>query len=266
MSFRENLRRKIEVDRLSRKIQDSLATAPNAVQKVDKESMRKLLDAAGYRKETVRDLELYIEPENGGEAGVLVLDNGLGIYRTTIDDVALRKSPTVKEMISIRNVVRILKDDDVLASKKEASVLRVHQKAVDRLNLRYDQADLDELRLSGASALEAGDPDEVIDILELFAELLGWQSPPKAFRVRHGVVFGERARKPGAEPAFGPAVVFDRLDNALRMIDAAIPSNDPEQVSGYQRVAEGKAPAAVEGTDVFQRLMKLAWERRPSIG
>jgi hypothetical protein len=266
MSFRENLRRKIEVDRLSRAIRDSLATAPNAVQKVDKESMRKLLTAAGYRKKTVRDLEVYMGPEDDKEAGILVLDNGLGIYRTDIDDVALRKSPTVKEMISIRNVVRILKDDDVLVSKKEASVREVHRKAVDRLDLQYDQADLDELRISGAAALDAGDPDGVIDTLELFAELLDWRSPPKAFRVRHGVVFGKLARKPDGGPVFGPSVVFDRLDKALRMIEASIPSNDPEQVSGYQRVAEGKAPAAVEGADVLQRLMDLAWERRPSIG
>ena len=76
------------------------------------------------------DLDLFVDPE---DASILVLDNELPIYKTTIEDVLIRKSPYTKEMLNIRNIIKILKDSDVKISRKEASVKRVQKKSVDLL-------------------------------------------------------------------------------------------------------------------------------------
>jgi hypothetical protein len=68
-----------------------------------------------------RDLVLFLETDGPGQTRILVLDNDLSIYNTSVDDVVLRKSPTVKEMVNIRNAIKILNDKDVVTSKKEVS-------------------------------------------------------------------------------------------------------------------------------------------------
>jgi len=42
----------------------------------------------------VRDLDLYVADTGTAVQKILVLDNELPIYRTTVADVAMRKSPT----------------------------------------------------------------------------------------------------------------------------------------------------------------------------
>ena len=61
---------------------------------------------------------------------VLVFDNELALYHSTVDDVALRKSPEWKEMVSIRNVRRILNDQDVVVSKGKESIRRIYGNAL----------------------------------------------------------------------------------------------------------------------------------------
>ena len=63
-------------------------------------------------------MDLYILGNTAKKKKILVLDNGLAIYHTTIEDVCMRKSPSVKEMISIRNTIKILNDEDVILGKK----------------------------------------------------------------------------------------------------------------------------------------------------
>jgi hypothetical protein len=78
-----------------------------------------------------------------GKTRILVLDNDLTIYHTTVEDVVLRKSPTVKEMVSIRNAIKILNDKDVVISKKEASLKTIRDICIDQLDLHYTAADID---------------------------------------------------------------------------------------------------------------------------
>ena len=83
---------------------------------------------------------------------ILVLDNDLAIYNTTVYDVAMRKTPTVKEMMNPFNVVKILKDTDVVISKKEESVKTIQKECIDRLDLSYDESDLDEIAKDGTAS------------------------------------------------------------------------------------------------------------------
>ncbi|OQY05994.1 MAG: hypothetical protein B6I22_06690 [Desulfobacteraceae bacterium 4572_123] len=116
MSFKENLLKKINIDRTAQKVLNSIGPVGGDL-KIDKQRMRSLLEIAAYEFRHVRDLHLYIQTHGPGTGRILVLDNDLAIYNTSIEDVAMRKSPTVKEMISIKNAIRILNDKDVVVSK-----------------------------------------------------------------------------------------------------------------------------------------------------
>ena len=118
MSFKENLLKKIKIDKMARQAIASIGPVDSG-RKIDKKIMRELLEMTGYTYKRKRDLDLYIEDIGAEKTRILVLDNDLAIYNTSVYDVAMRKSPTVKEMMNPFNVVKILKDTDVVISKKE---------------------------------------------------------------------------------------------------------------------------------------------------
>jgi hypothetical protein len=120
MAFRENLLRKVQIDQLSSRVHATIGAVGSEV-KLDKEAMRQLLSLSPYAPQRVRDLDLYVEDTGTPVKQILVLDNELPIYRTTVADVAMRKSPTVGEMAKIWNIVKILKDSDVKISRKAGS-------------------------------------------------------------------------------------------------------------------------------------------------
>ena len=124
MSFKENLLKKIRFDALAHKVISSWGP-PGSGMRIDKDAMRELLDMSSYTHQRKRDLDLYVDEDGGEKKKILVLDNELPIYLTTVEDVVLRKSPYIKEMVSIRNAIKILKDSDVKISIKDASVKAV---------------------------------------------------------------------------------------------------------------------------------------------
>ena len=92
MSLKENLKTKIKLDRLLLKLIATIREPPGQ-RWLDKTLTRELLEMTDFEAVKVRDLHLYVRPRGGTNTEVLVLDNGLAIYHTTVDDVALRKSP-----------------------------------------------------------------------------------------------------------------------------------------------------------------------------
>ncbi len=89
MGFKENLLKKIEIDRTAARITASLGT-PESGRRIDKALARAFLAEASYEKMTARDLELYRLPPRNDKARILVLDNDLPIYANTPEDVTLR--------------------------------------------------------------------------------------------------------------------------------------------------------------------------------
>jgi hypothetical protein len=252
MGFKENLTRKIEIDRLAAHIIDSVSAGPDSSKRIDKSAARKLLAMAGWQVRRERDLELYLPPE--GENGtVLVLDNDLPLYRTSVADVALRKSPTVKEMISIRNVKRILNDGDVVIDKKAGTVARFQAAAIARLDLRYTAEDVSSIAYDGAASLESRYPEGVIEALDLLAELLDYAPPPRIFASAHHHICGRLAQEGGAL-RYGPLAVFSRVHNRLWFVDRPLNAADEADGAYFQQVLQAKARVAAEGTDAFKAL------------
>ena len=253
MSFKENLLKKIQINKLSRRVLQTIGPAESDL-KIDKDAMRNLLEMGPYKYQKERDLDLYIEQSDDGQSIILVLDNELPIYKTTIEDVLIRKSPYTKEMLNIRNIIKILKDSDVKISRKEASVKIVQKKCLDRLDLTYEESDITAMAKEGSDSLENGYTDGVMESLSLFSELLGYRPPPRAFRVPHHEIFGALREKAGGEVLYGPVVALSRIDNSLRMIEDPISNMDKRKLDVFQKVIQGKEKADVEGTEVFRYL------------
>lgn len=253
MSFKDNLLKKLRINQLSRKVLASIGTAESGL-RIDKDAMRSLLEMSPYQYQKERDLDLYIKKGDGELSRILVLDNELPIYETTVEDVLIRKSPYTKEMLSIKNVIKILKDSDVKRYRKEASLESVQKECVEGLDLTYNASDIEAIAKDGSNSLENGYTDGVVESLSLFAELLDYRPPPKAFRIPHHEIFGAVTERHGSEILYGPAVVLSLIDNSLVIFEDTISSLDKDKIKLFQEVALGKAKASVEGVDVFRFL------------
>ena len=239
----------MDLDRLAKKAMASMARSSDGVSHLDKNSARALLEAAGYTLQKERDLELYVKKE------VVVLDNELGRYDTTVQDVALRKSPTVKEMVSIRNAVKILKDSDVKRSVKADTVDWVHTQALALLDLSYTRADVEQIAKDGMDSLENKYEKGVKQALDLFAELLGYIQAPGALGLAHAWVYGKEKPGPSTERVLSPAVVFDRMHGRLVLVEARVSGRDKAAMTDLKKVLSQKKKADTEGAHVFGELM-----------
>jgi hypothetical protein len=264
MGFKENLLKKMDIDKLAAQVSSTVEPQADAA-KFDKASARRLIEMGGFPRVEPedRDLELYILENETDKKTIIVLDNGLAIYHTTIDDVALRKSPTVKEMISIRNARKILSDNDVRVSKRTDSVRTVKNMLLDRLDLSYSDADIDGIAYEGAASLEGKDTDGVLQSLSLFSEILGFQNAPKLFQSSDCEIKGSLEMGSGGEMRFGPNFIYDKDHNSLKFISSKIDSRITDELDRYRQILNGVVPADAEGVDVFRQLKQLVMNRKP---
>ena len=262
MSFKDNLLKKINIKKLSGKVFASIGSAESGL-KIDKDAMRSLLEMSPYQYRKERDLDLYIQKLDGEQSRILVLDNELPIYETTVEDVLIRKSPYTREMLNIRNAIKILKDSDVKISRKEASLESVQKQCIDALDLSWEPADIEAIAKEGTDSLENNYADGAVESLALLAELLGYRPPPKAFRIRHHEIFGDASETQAAEILFGPVVVFSLIDSTLVMLDEKISSLDKGKIKYYQQIAQGKEKASIEGGNVFKWLKDEVLGQKP---
>jgi hypothetical protein len=260
-TFKENLQQKIEIDRLANRVLVTLGP-PGSGRKADLDAMARLLAMGPYEHRKERDMDLYLFTDDPELRTILVLDNELPFYHTTIDDVALRKSPTVKEMISIRNAIKILNDQDVLTSKRETSVGTVRRACIQQLDLSYDAGDIEAIAADGREALAAGDADRTAAALSLFEELLGYETPDRSFQVRGFRITGRIAEEENQIRRFGPILIYDAANNRLRLLEASIRSADKDRTERLEKVATGKLKADCEGEAVFEALAEKA-QRTP---
>jgi hypothetical protein len=253
MSFKENLLTKLKIDNLAHKVIASIAPVESG-SKVDKDAMRSLLEMSPYQYRKERDLDLYVEAIDQEKKKIFVLDNELPIYQTTIEDAVIRKSPLIKEMLKIRNIIKILKDSDVKLSRKGESVFAIQKELIDQLDLSFNASDIDEIARDGQASLERDYSDGVVECLDLFAELLDYKPAPKAFQLDRHKIIGALTPKTGGEALYGPMTIYSLIHGTLKLIDEQISSLDKTKIELVQQVAAGKQKAAVEGPDVFEYL------------
>lgn len=261
MGFRENLLRKIHINRLATRVIGSIDPTDSA-KRIDIESMRELLEMGSYTQQKERDLNLYIL--NGDH--ILLLDNELKIYNSSAEDIGLRKSPTVKEMISIRNAIKILNDKDVVISRKTDTVERIHKDMIDKLDLSFGEDDIESMVNDGIDAYNNNYTDGVVEILTLFAELLKYVNVPKAFRMPHHHIWGEKTETKSGRGLFGPAIIFGLMHNKLKMIENALNSEDNADIEKFQQVVKGEIDADLSDSAVFNALKRGVLKKHHKTG
>jgi hypothetical protein len=266
MSLKENLKKKILIDSLAKAVSRSIGPS-GGPRKIDKENMRKLLSFTPFVLEKRRDLELYFRELEPGVGEVLSLDNELPLYgQTSLDDVAERRSPELKEMVNIRKIIKILNVKDILTCNGRDAVQYMQDQALEMLDLSFDEKDVDEMAQEGIDALIRADSEGVLEILELFVELLGYRSVPAAVLVNDYVMFGSHQETTGGREAFGPIIMYNDRTNVLRLIEETISVDDPLANVKIPGVAPGEVEPDAEGFEVFKRLKEAALKlERPTL-
>ncbi len=265
MGFRENYLKKIEVKRLVQQVRRTIGS-PESGQRADLDAMRSLLEMGPFEHQRERDLNLYMIDGSGQQPMILVLDNELKIYKTTVEDVALRKSPTIKEMISIRNAVKILNDAPVVAFRKAETLDQIQSRILDTLDLSFTADDIDALVGDGRAALENKYEEGLLEVLAIFADLLGYQKAPRPFQMTHHMIWGRLAKAGSPEAAFGPMVLFNRMHSRLAMVDTAVVSSDKAGLQRLQQIAKGQADADMNDEAVLDELRHRVMQLDKPVG
>ncbi|WP_144683700.1 hypothetical protein [Desulfobotulus alkaliphilus] len=252
MTFRESLLKKIALDKLVLRIKKSLS--PDA-EKLDKESLRLLMAESSYLPRTVRDMDVYIWEEAGALPDIVVADRGLGRYRSSLEDVAMRKSPTIKEMISFTNARKILSDADVLVSSKADTLDHLHSHCLERLDLSFTLKDIEAIADEGALALEIRDEEGVKTALMLFAELLGLSSGPAAWREPGWLLYGLQEKEGDKKTVRGLTAFCGQDFRIFRISGPLIPGVE-ETETIVKKLFTGKKKGDQEGKAVFTALFE----------
>ncbi|MCG6916591.1 MAG: hypothetical protein LJE89_03500 [Deltaproteobacteria bacterium] len=260
MSFKENLKAKIKLDRLLRKISATIRETPGQ-RRLDKRATQELIDMTDLEYRKTRDLHLYVRPLEGEIMEVLVFDNELPIYHTTVEDVALRKSPEWKEMFSIKNIKKIMNDQDVIVSKGKDSLMRIHDSAVALLDLTYTRDDLAELVADGRQGLEQKSLEKVQESFDLFFELLDYQ-PVSLGILEHDLqIFARPKTNGGKATLFEDPIFFDEDSFALGLRKGTFSPQKDLDLAWVVQYAQGEKAADLQGPEVFQFLADLAMEK-----
>ncbi|MDL2269139.1 hypothetical protein LJC71_07650 [Desulfosarcina sp. OttesenSCG-928-A07] len=257
MSFKENLLKKITINRLAESIAGEIGPVESG-KRIDKNRLQQLMTFFPWSHRKERDLDLYIENELPGNKNILVLDNDLTLYHTRVEDVILRKSPTVKEMISIRNAIKILNDKDVVVSRKAKSLETIRSICINQLNFSHTDADIVDIAQEGIMAFKINDNNGVAESLMLLAELLHLSPAPRAFMVDHFDLYGQVTEKSGEEIEFGPLVMFSRPNHTLIAVERVFSSRDKNRLATLKAMAAEKTEAAISGTSVFELMQAKA--------
>jgi hypothetical protein len=267
MGFKENLLAKITIDQLALAVIRSLKRPDSGIN-YDKKRMQELLAMSPYTLVQERDLDLYVrkgdeDADQDPKQIILVLDNGMAIYHSTIDDVAMRKSPTVKEMLNIRNAIKIINDKDVVLSKTDESVRTVQTESIALLDLTYTRSDIERLEQDGVDALDNAYQEGVKECAALFAEILGFEPAPKPFKAAHHKIWGKKDQKGNGEVVMGSILIHNMMNNALKLWDADVGAEDKEKLTLFKQILAGTATATIEGPEVFAHLTEMVMQLPP---
>jgi hypothetical protein len=157
-------------------------------------------------------------------------------------------------MISIRNAIKILNDSDVLVSKGPDTVATIQDACLETLDLHFDHTDLAAIADDGMASLENAYQEGVIECLSLFAELLGFEAAPRQLSLDHYYIMGKPQRISGRLVRFGPLVLYAKIHNQLKFLDAPIPLKEADKIAYLQKFIADHEPATVEGGAVFAHL------------
>ena len=263
MSFKENLKAKIKLDKLLKRLLSTMREPPGK-RWLDKVLTQELLDMTDFEHKKVKNLQLYTRPLEGEIMEVVVLDNELPIYHTTLADVALRKSPYWQQMFSIGNIKKIMNDQDVILSKGKKSIKRLHANALALLDLTYTRDDLAPLLEDARQGLEQKSIAQIQESLDLFFELLDFQPVSLEVLEPDLQIFARPKPNGGVVPTFEHLILFNEKSLLLGLKKGIFSPQNDLDLAWVLQCARGEKKADLQGIDVFEFLAELALEKAPA--
>ncbi len=191
--LKEKLQKKITIDFLISKIRGSFKQA-DGVSGIDKDSAMLLLEYCGYKKIFKRDLCLYTGKDESSKE-VIVLDGGFSRYHADIEDVAMRKSPSIREMLSFKNAKKILSDSDVLKSSKEETLDYLRSGFIKSLGIVFDAVKVMDIAQRGKIELEALAFENFSKTILILSELQNLKYLPALSRKYKVYIFARKVKK-----------------------------------------------------------------------
>lgn len=261
MSLKENLQKTIRIDKLTKRIASTMREIPGE-RKLNKDAMQELLNLTDFEQVKARDLTLYVRPLKDEIKEVLVFDNELPIYHSSTADVAMRKTPHWKEMFSIRNIIKILNDKDVIFSKGRESLNRVCANALAQLDLSYTRDDLDRLLRDGQISLGRNSLTGVQESLELFFELLGFQTVHMEVQEPHIQLFAKIKADDKEAPLYEDLVILDEKNVEVRLMKGDFYPRSDQNLARLLQCVHGEIAADAQGEAVFEYLVELALRKQ----
>ena len=260
MPLKENLKAKIKLDKLLQRLISTMREPPGK-RWLDKVLTQELLAMTDFEHKKVRDLHLYIRPLEGEIMEVVVLDNELPIYHTTVADVALRKSPYWQQMFSIRNIKKIMNDQDVIISKGKESIKRLHANALALLDLTYTRDDLAPLLEDARRGLEQKSIAQIQESLDLFFDLLDFQPVSLEGLEQDLQIFARPKPNGGDVPTFEHLILFNEENLSLGLKKGTFSPQNDLDLAWVLQWARGENKADLQGMDVFEFLSELALDK-----
>jgi hypothetical protein len=247
MSFKDALRKKITLDRLAHHAEEVVPSVRKEYEGIDREAVRRFLTQTAYRPLKLRDLEMWSHGGDGRAEEVLVLDNDLPLYHdVSPEEVAMRRSPELKEIFSVGNIKKIMNDRDILLAKGRRAIIHIHEETVSTLDLSFTADDIMDIVRSGSTALSAGRPDALKEDLDLLFELLGYQEMERLDSQR---LYGR------PEPqGFRDVVMIEEGTGGLKVVRGTFAPEDEEGMSELSEVAAGTREASAVGPEVLNFL------------
>jgi len=253
MGFKENLLKRIKVNDLVKRAGETIG-APGSKLKVDKKAMEELLAMALFKHHKERDMDLYLRPLDNKIYQILVLDNELPLFESDLSDVLLRRNPTLKEMISVRNAIKILNDKDVVKFRRSDSLGFLQRDLLQSLDLSFSAADIESIFNEAVAALEEKRVEEVIQAIVLFAEILDYVPSPLLFRTKGRHIWGRVEADISGKTLFGPMVIYTPDTNGLVFWPEPLDSLDPGAVERLNQVDDGESALWRKDNAVFELL------------
>ena len=228
--------------------------------RLDLNLTRKLLDLTDFEYKEIRSLQLYVRPFKDNIFEVVVLDNELPIYHTSVEDVALRKSPFRNEMFKLRNIIKIIFDKDVVVSRGKESVKKIHEIALQLLNLKYNKDDLALIVADANWGIINKSNSHIEDAFDLFFEILGFRSISFG-EVQDGLQLFGRPKSDADDANIFEHIIFYEERNVSIGLEKG--NFSTSQAADFERVGQylsGEHQADLKGVDVFEFLSELAME------
>ncbi|MBN2419353.1 MAG: hypothetical protein JXL81_08215 [Deltaproteobacteria bacterium] len=260
MSFKLNLKAKIRLDTLIKKLLSTIRDKPGR-RWLDKGLVRELIEMTDFKQMKVRNLHLYLRPLGKENSVILVFDNELAIYHSTVEDIALRRSPYWQEVFSISNIKKIMNDKDVIISKGRESLERLHANALELLDLTCTRDDLMLLLEDGRNGLERKSVTQVRESLDLFVALLDFQLVSYRDLTQSLHIYAGIKSNGDNFNTFAPIILFDEKNLYLGMKKGPFRPHSDSELAWFIKYTMQKEEVDIKGIEVFKFLAELSAEK-----